>query len=243
MNARRAIATTAFASMVWTLAGCAIQADSGPRDIPADDDARGAIESSAEGGEATGEGRIYLLAPNGGEQVLRTVLRNSKDLLQQLVQGPNQQEVSAGLSTEVPPTIVINDVRFDGSVYVVDISDGINELTGANLRLAVAQIVFTASEIPGTESVAIRVDGQSQSWPNGDGIPISRPLTAYDFVGFAESSQPAYPVTPRNPSSAAAETTTTAVAATTSVPAVTAPGETTTTMLPGESTTIAPTTG
>ena len=61
------------------------------------------------------------------------------------------------------------------------------------LQLAVAQIVFTASELPGAESVLIRVDGNSRAWPDGDGELQSDPLTIYDFTGYAESSQPAYP--------------------------------------------------
>lgn len=242
MRTRRALVPVAFTTLFAIVTGCAIQADSGPRDVPADAEARDNIESDAAGAEATGEGRIYLLASDGGEQRLRTVLRASKDLLQNLISGPNDQEVSEGLASEVPSSLVVNDQRAEGGVLIIDVSDDLNELAGANLRLAIAQIVFTATEIPGTEAVSIRVDGRSQSWPTGDGTLVSRPLTVYDFVGFADSSQPDYPVTPRGSSNASAETTTTAVAATTSVPAATVPGETTT-LPPAEATTTAPSTG
>ena len=238
MNLRRPLFTLVCAAVAGTLASCAIQADSGPRDVADDHVARGAIDADVGGGEATGEGRIYLVAPEGNVQPLRTVLRNSKDLVQRLILGPNQQELDDGLSTRLPPALVVNRISYDGGVVIVDLGDEINELTGASLRLAVAQIVFTASETPGTESVDIRVNGEAQSWPNGEDVQVSGPLTVYDYVGFAESSQPPFPVTPQNPSGTAAETTTTAGAATT-VPQ-TVVGESTT-LPPAETTTTVPT--
>jgi len=238
VNLRRPFFPLVCAAVAGTLASCAIQADSGPRDVAEDHLARGAIDADVGGGEATGEGRIYLVAPEGSVQPLRTVLRNSNDLVQRLILGPNQQELDDGLSTELPPALVVNRISYDGGVVIVDLGDEINELTGASLRLAVAQIVFTASEAPGTESVEIRVNGEAQSWPNGEDVQISEPLTVYDYIGFAESSQPPYPVTPRNPTGTAAMTTTTAVAATTVAPTVPGastpppPAETTTTPPP-----------
>ena len=46
-----------LAAAVLVVSGCAIQADSGPRDIPEDHPARVAVAPAVEGGEATGEGR------------------------------------------------------------------------------------------------------------------------------------------------------------------------------------------
>ncbi len=79
-------------------------------------------------------------------------------------------------------------------VVQVDLSDELLDLSGGELTSAVAQIVFTASEIPGAESVLIRVDGATQEWPDGSGAQHRGPLTTYDFIGWAESAQPAFPV-------------------------------------------------
>src|SRR6266540_4052551 len=152
MSPRRTHSILALTALVALTAGCAIQDDSGPRDVPDDHPARGAIDPAAEGGEATGEGRIYLIAP-GGSQRLRTVLRDPEDLVQTLTLGPNEEEIGNGLATAVPTSLEVNSVRFDGGVLIIDVNDALNELTGENLRLAVAQIVFTASEIQGTEAV------------------------------------------------------------------------------------------
>ncbi len=211
-----------LAAAVLVVAGCAIQADSGPRDIPEDHPARVAVAPAVEGGEATGEGRIFLIAPEGTAQSLRTVLRAPKgehQLIETLVLGPNQEELADGLTSELPASLEVNSVRFDGGSVNVDVSDDILDLSDDSLRLAVAQVVFTASELPGADGVVIRVDGETRSWPDGEGDLQSDPLTVYDFVGFAESSQPAYPVTPRTP--------TNNVATTTAVPTTTITGATT----------------
>jgi hypothetical protein len=228
MTSRRLLAL-GLGALLSSAAGCAIQTDSGPRDVPDEHPARVAVAPAGDGGEATGEGRIFLVASDGNAAQLRTVLRDSKlpqQLVETLVLGPNAEEFADGLTSELPASLEVHSVRFDGGVLVIDVSDDINELTGQRLRQALAQIVFTASEIPGTRSVLIRVDGEAQSWPNGAGELQTEPLTVYDFTGYAESSQPAYPVTPAQHSSTADASTTTAVAATsTSVPTTTAPAD------------------
>jgi hypothetical protein len=219
-SARRCL--VAVGGALLAIAGCAIQPDSGPRDVPDDHEARVAIGTPVEGAEAQGSGRIYLIASEGSTGRLRTVLRDPKgqeELMETLIDGPNEGEVSDGLSTVIPSDLAVNSVRFEGGVVNVDVSDVLEALRDSDLQLAVAQIVFTLSELPGVESVVIRVDGNSRSWPDGDGDLQSDPLTVYDFIGFAESSQPAYPVTPRN-----AATSTTAPPST--VPASTAAAST-----------------
>jgi hypothetical protein len=86
--------------------------------------------------------------------------------------------------------------RVVGPTLVVDLSPQILELQSTALRLAVAQIVFTAGELEGVRSVRLRVDGQSRAWPAGQGDLQEKALTVYDFPGYAESAQPAYPPVP-----------------------------------------------
>ena len=206
------------------------------------------------GGAARGSGRIYLLAPEGSEEQLRTVPRETdgapETLLAELISGPNPEEQEQGYGTAVPTTLELESVRLDDAVVQVDISDDLLELSGGDLTDAVAQIVFTASEIPGAQSVLIRVDGAIQEWPDGSGTQHRGPLTVYDFIGYAESSQPPFPVTPAPttavpPSTTTTTTTTTAPATTvppptTVVTATAAPAPTTTTTsVPAATTTVA----
>jgi Sporulation and spore germination len=236
----RAVAALAGATMV-VVGGCAIQPDSAPRDIPEDLQERESPSGTAAGGAARGSDRIYLLAPDGAEQPLRTVQRDTngdaQTLLTELIGGPNPEELGAGYRSAIPAELALGSVRGpDDGVVQVDVSDALLDLSGGDLTDAVAQIVFTASEIPGAESVLIRVDGATQEWPDGSGAQHRGPLTKYDFIGYAESSQPAFPVSPTPTTAVPPSTTTTTTPPTTTTSTTTsttaAPPSPTTTSVP-----------
>jgi Sporulation and spore germination len=238
----RLVPKVAAVITLLALAGCAIQPDSAPRDIPDDLQERESPVAAPTGGAARGTDRIYLLAPDDSEHLLRTVQRDTggdaTELLTALISGPNPAEFERGYRTAVPAALVLRSVRGpDDGVVHVDVSDALLELSGGDLTDAVAQIVFTASEIPGAESVLIRVDGATREWPDGSGAQHRGPLTTYDFIGYAESSQPAFPVSPAPTTAVPPSTTTppptttiaptTTVAAPSTVPAPTAAATTT----------------
>jgi hypothetical protein len=231
------------------LVGCAIQPDSAPRDIPDDLQEPETPSATAAGGAARGTDRIFLLGSDGNEQpLLRTVRRETNNdpttLLTELISGPNPAEQEAGLRSAIPTSLQLRSVRVNAGVVEVDISEQLLDLSGGDLTRAVAQIVFTASEIPNGESVLIRVNGATQEWPDGEGRQTRGPLTTYDFIGWAESAQPAFPVTPAPTTAVPPSTTTTIAPTTTLAPTTTvaAPAAPTTLTVPTTvATTVAPT--
>jgi spore germination protein GerM len=206
---RSALRVAIAAAVALLAAGCAIQPDSAPRDIPEDMQEGDGPSVTAAGGAAVGSDRIYLLAPEGAAQPLRTVQRDTngeaRTLLAELISGPNPDEFQSGYRSAVPSTLSLNALSVEDGVAQVDVGEGLLELPGGDLTRAVAQIVFTASEIPGADSVLIRVDGATRELPDGSGAQHRGPLSVYDFIGWAESAQPAFPV---SPSPTAASTTT-----------------------------------
>ena len=179
--------------------GCAIQPDSGPRDIPAA--RRAQLEQAGpQAGQATGAGRIFLVATeDDGQTELRSVLRNASEgepLIRALIDGPNEGELDTGLETALPDDLTLQAARLVAGTMNVDVSDTILLLNSIELRLAIAQIVYTAAEIDGVRSVRVRVDGAAREWPNGRGELRAEALTVYDYAGLAESAQPAYPPVP-----------------------------------------------
>ena len=181
-------------------ASCAIQEDSAPRDIPLDQ--RGSFDELATGDAAEGGSRIYLLSPVGTDErpLLRAVPRSeaatASELLTSLLAGANEDENALGLSTAIPADLEIEQARTVGTRLTIDINDALNELADLGLRQALAQIVATASEIDQVQQVRLRVDGQNQGWPTGDGEVTDRPLTIYDYPEFLETSQPDFPALP-----------------------------------------------
>jgi hypothetical protein len=202
----RTSTTRPFAVLALALAaaltlGCTIAPDASPRDVPAEERTL-LISDASEGAETAGDARIYLVAPadSGQQRQLRSVQRDSVLLpdavLGTLFNGPNQSELDSRLVTQIPSRTELLSTRLVGETLFVDISEEILELTGEALTLAVAQIVFTANEIPGVQTVRLRVNGEDQSWPRGDGQPRSGSIRTFDFPGFVESSQPPYPAAP-----------------------------------------------
>ena len=177
--------------------GCGIRPDAAPRDIPIEDRSLPASPISAAGASG-GDARIYLLTPTEPRQV-RSVTRSTgtrDDPLAALVAGPTDGELSLPLSSALPAELEVLSTRSVGSVLYVDLSSAIAELSGSGLTLAVAQIVFTATDIAGVDAVQLTVDGQRFPWPRPDGATTTGLLRPYDFPGYAVSAQPDYPVLP-----------------------------------------------
>ena len=184
-----------LATIMLAMSGCGIQADSAPRDVPADEQI---IAEGSSGTDAAGAERIYLVAP-GENQLLRSVPRDAtsrSDLMRILFLGPNDEESAAQFSSTIPSTTELLSARSQGTVLFVDVSAGLTELTGDGLTRALAQIVYTASEIDGVEAVQLTVDGDLISWPKGNLDASSNPLRTYDYPGYVQTAQPAYPAVP-----------------------------------------------
>jgi hypothetical protein len=186
--------------VVATATGCAIRPEAAPRDLSAERTA--VFGEPATGDVAEGRNRIYLLAPPGvgGAQLLRSVPRDvpsgARAVLESLFAGPNADERQAQLDTAVPAGVELLSTRTVGRVLTVDLNDAFDDLTTVALRQAVAQIVVTATGLPGIRSVQLRFNGQPRVWPRGNGELTERPLTAFDFPGLVESTQPAFPGAP-----------------------------------------------
>lgn len=202
---RSTIALATLAALC-AVSACAIQPDSSPRDVPSGERAN-FDPVDPEGGASEGSSRIFLLTSNGdsGERLLRSKSREVVDstrdaVLEELFKGPNKLELEAGLRTELPEELTLNSPsRVISGTLTVDLSPEILELGLPQLRLAVAQIVFTASELEGVQDVRLRVDGEIRDWPDGRGELESDPLSVYDYPGLVESTQPPFPAAPSQP--------------------------------------------
>lgn len=181
------------------LAGCAIQPDGSPREIPEEDQAAFRADQ-ATGGAAEGSSLIFLVAPQepGQPPRLRSAMRGVDSeltpVLRALFDGPNTEEIGDDLSSAIPTDVeLIDDPRQSGRKWIVDVNDGLDQLDAVDLRTALAQVVATATAVDGVDELEIRVNGVKRQWPRGDGALTDQPLTPYDFPGAVESTQPPYP--------------------------------------------------
>lgn len=178
---------------VVSLVGCGIQPDAAPRDIPVEDLV--AEQGVSSGTSASGADRIFLVAP-GDDDKLSSVLRNAtsrKNLIEVLLLGPNAEERDAQWVSNIPSGTEVLSTRSQGNVFTIDLSRDLIGLTGSPLAQAVAQIVYTASELDGVGAVQITVEGESLPFPKGNGDSTAGQLRVYDYPGFVITAQPDYP--------------------------------------------------
>lgn len=199
----RSVVATVLATLSLTgVAGCSVREDAAPRDIP--DERIVGFSTGATGDAAAGASRIYLLTPSSDDEQrrLRSVRRPAEagtpdELLRSLISGPNSVEVENSLGTAIPSDLeLVSPARTVGTRLTIDINNSLEGLSDEGVRLALAQIVATASEIDGVERVRIRVEGNNQAWPTGDGRLVDEALSIYDYPGYLESSQPPFPALP-----------------------------------------------
>lgn len=184
------------------MAGCGVGNDDSPRDIPVGDQQSLGGNTDRNVGAASGTARIYLLGATTAGQaitllpVARDVNETPTAVLEALLAGANAAELGRQFRSAVPVGTELNTASLRSGVLWVDLSPELLQLSGNDLIDAIAQIVFTASEIDGVQGVWVLVDGQEQQWPDGSGELQPDPLTVFDFPGLVASAQPAYPAIP-----------------------------------------------
>ncbi len=187
-------------SLLWFVAGltcgCGIQTDSQPRDVP--EEKRALRDPDASTANATGAGRVYLVSP-GEQHLLRSVPREAvsrQNLMEVLFLGPNGDELSAQYGSAIPPGTGLLSTDSKGNVLVLDVSSDFTDLPLQRLTQALAQIVYTATELEGVQAVELTVDGEPVPWPKGNGSSTTGALRTYDYPGFVQTAQPPYPAVP-----------------------------------------------
>jgi hypothetical protein len=192
VSARSARAALGLAGVVL-VTGCGVQPDSSPRDVPVDERPISIVDEA--GSTASGADRVYLIAP-GEDRLLRSVPRDAttpSDLVEILLRGPNEDELQEQYSTFIPPTTELLGTSTQGQILTVDLTSDFLELTGQNLTQAIAQIVYTATELEGIEAVQIDVEGERLSVPTQTSDTVESTLQIYDFPNAVRTSQPAFP--------------------------------------------------
>jgi hypothetical protein len=190
---RRRVAAVALALVV---SGCGVPTGGEPRTIDAAEVPYGLAEptptpSAAPSPEATRDPSRVFLVGAGDQLVARTRELGGADrearleaLLSALADGPTTGERDEQLSTALPPSVRLTVGGLSGGTAVVDIAGPADAPSGVASRRAVAQIVLTATSMPGVDRVRLTLDGEPVEAPLPSGQLTSAPLTAADYGAF-----------------------------------------------------------
>lgn len=129
-------------------------------------------------------------------EVMRTVLPppSVRAGIQELLLGPTGDELALGLNSAIARSTRLLGV--DGpraGVVTVDLSDDLRSIGGQGQRLALAQVVFTATATPDVTGVLFAFEGEISEVPNGQGVSTTEPLDRADFATFDPSVPPPPP--------------------------------------------------
>jgi spore germination protein GerM len=131
---------------------------------------------------------VYLLRDTALRLSARTVtaapgVSALQELLADLAAGPDPTDRRRGLSTALPPTTRLSVTAFDGDLATVDLSFG---QVPPDQTTAIAQIVLTATSLPGVSRLLLTIDGEPLQAPLASGAQTDRPLTRADYLALLE---------------------------------------------------------
>lgn len=178
---------------VVTVAGCGIPADDGPvaldsaklppESVPAEaqDDAADADADAAV---------LYLVAGGALQPVSRPVPPTVAAAVRALLKGPRDTETALGLRTAIPAGTRLLGTSVVGETIRLDLSEEFTSVEGAEHLLALAQLVYTATESSPLAGVAISIEGDPVAVAAEDGHLVTRPVVRDDYRSIAEPAAP-----------------------------------------------------
>jgi hypothetical protein len=187
---RRADLAAAATALVvaGSLVACGIPADSQPqalarKDIPFDLLAPSTTIAAPGTPGARVPLNVYLVGITGLVPVSREVRAPATltEALNALLTGPTDAEVADGLRTAVGTQTSISAGVVGFGVGTVDLGGSFGQVGGQEQILAVAQLVFTATSVPGIVKVQFTLGGRPVEVPAGDGTLTQGPLGRSDF--------------------------------------------------------------
>jgi hypothetical protein len=99
-----------------------------------------------------------------------------------LLEGPSDEERTAGLTTAIPSGTELLDLEIDGGVATVDLSEEFASGGGSlSIQARVAQVVYTLTQFPTVRSVAFSLEGEPVEALGGEGLVLSEPVGRADF--------------------------------------------------------------
>ena len=123
--------------------------------------------------------QIFLIGPTGHlAAVTRAVSGSTPDLgtvLEALVAGPTDAESARGLQSALTTQTTILSATVAGGTATVNVGGTFGQLVGPPEIQAVAQVVFTATALPGVTGVTFELSGQPVQVPVASGalVPVA----------------------------------------------------------------------
>ncbi len=115
---------------------------------------------------------------------------NLNTAIEALRAGPLFADTEAGLRSAILSPDMIDSATVQSGTATINLAPSFLTLPGSEQTLAIAQIVYTVTNLPGTGLVEFRLDDRPLSVPTSDGQPSRGALSRDDYVDLLASDTP-----------------------------------------------------
>jgi spore germination protein GerM len=169
-------------------AACGVPEDDSPQELSADEVPFGLLTTAPATTTSTPgnlQARLYFVNADGeltpesrdvGDLAARTVIET--------LLATDPASLPAGISSNIPPDTTLLASFIEDQVLTVDLSGQFTTIEGDRFNAAVAQIVFTATDLDDVAAVSFRVDGDPFTVGDENGVTQEGPVTRNDYDGL-----------------------------------------------------------
>lgn len=180
-------------SLCVVMAGCGgVPADTKPRAIEKERIPFDLLQPAQDTSSSSTPGlltpvRVYMLLGDRLVPTQRAVVPPVQlgATLATLAQGPTEEEKASGITSKLKPPKATFTAQLVSGVAHINIDGAIDGLVKGDQIRAIAQVVFTATELEEVTAVQIESGSQPVSVPIGDGSKVTRPVQRADFATLA----------------------------------------------------------
>lgn len=185
---RRGTAGAAFVALSALLASCGVNIDAAPHTI--DHAPFGLLKPATPTTGTTPVGQyvtMYLAGPKRLAAVSRPLPSplTLPAVLNALGQGPTATQAADGLESPLSTAAPLTLVKVKKTRVTVNMSTSFTKLTETDQAIAMAQLVYTVTSLPGIISVEVHIHGKRAKVPTGKGTLSGAPLVRADYATLA----------------------------------------------------------
>lgn len=139
--------------------------------------------TAADTDPGSGNGVVFLVADDRLRPVVRTVepATDLNVLVAALTDAPSEREAASGLRRALPSRDLLGEVSRSANLATIELEPDFDELPPEEQILALAQLVYTLTELDLIDRVRFARDGEPLAIPTADGSLVERPVTRYDY--------------------------------------------------------------
>lgn len=189
-SAHRATLPLCVLALALLLSACGIGVDASPNVVNRKQVPFGLLRPSTHTSTPVVPGQyvtIYLEGPQRLVAASREVAApvSAARVLAALGGGPTSAEASEGLESPISTAAPLSLWRLGTASVTVNVAGAFTKLAGAVQVVAVAQLVYTLTVLPGVRSVSLRIDGKQAKVPTAKGTLTGGPLDRADYGTLA----------------------------------------------------------